>query len=127
MPQSVFAQHQGPYRMFGLDHDVRNDVGSDPIDVAAERQGEGSPQGHANGVGSSLHGIHVQTCLKAAEPERRGKQLERAEHVPQKILTEAVIFDCAKTGRWTPKGVWMMRRDDDLLANGLDSLELDGS
>ena len=113
--------------MFGLDYDVGNDVRSDPIDVVGERHGQGSPQVHANGVGSSLDGIHVETRLKAAEPERRGKQLERPEHVPQKCLTEAVILDCAQTGRWTPKGVWMMRRDDDLLANGLDSWGLDGS
>jgi hypothetical protein len=69
----------------------------------------------------------VETRLKAAEPERRGKQLERPEHVPQKRLTEAVILDCAEAGRWTPKGVWMMRRDNDLLANGLDSWGLDDS
>jgi hypothetical protein len=62
----------------------------------------------------------AETRLKAAQPERRGKQLERAEHVPQKRLTEAVIIDCAQTGRWTAKGVWMMRRDDDLFSNGLD-------
>ena len=77
-------------------------------------------------MGSSLDGIHVETRLKASEPKSRGKQLERAEHVPQKILTEAVILDCAETGRWTPKGIWMMRRDDDLLANGLDSWGPDG-
>ena len=78
-------------------------------------------------MGSSLDGIHVETRLKASEPKSRGKQLERAEHVPQKILTEAVILDCAESGRWTPKRVWMMRRDNDLLANGLDSWGPDGS
>ena len=90
--------------MFGLDHDVGNDVRSDPIDVVSERQGQCSPQVHANGVGSSLDGIHVETRLKAAEPERRGKQLERAEHVPQKSLTEAVILDCARDGAMDAEG-----------------------
>jgi hypothetical protein len=65
--------------------------------------------------------------LKASEPKSRRKQLERAEHVPQKILTEAVILDCAETRRWTPKRVRMMRRDNDLFANGLDSWGSDGS
>ena len=127
MARVVSAQYQCPYCMFGLDYDVGNDVRSDPIDVVSERQGQGSPQAHANRVRSSRDRIHVETRLKAAEPERRGKQLERPEHVPQKSLTEAVILDCAETGRWTPKRVWMMRRDNDLLANGLDSWGPDGS
>jgi len=69
----------------------------------------------------------VETRLKASEPKSRGKQLERAEHVPQKILAEAVILDCAETGPWTPKRIWMMRRDNDLLAKRLDSWGPDGS
>ena len=72
MPQSVPAPHQCPYRMFGLDHDVRNDVRSDSIEVVSERQGQGPPQVHANGVGSAVKGIHVEPRLKAAEPESRG-------------------------------------------------------
>ena len=43
MPRSVPAQHQRPYRMFGLDHDVCNDVRSDPIEVMSERQGQCPP------------------------------------------------------------------------------------
>ena len=69
----------------------------------------------------------METRLKTAEPEGGGKQRERAEHVPQKSLTGAIILDCAQTGRWTAKGVWMMRRDDDLFSNGLHWWGQDGS
>ena len=127
MPQAVSAQHQCPNCVFGLDYDVGNDVRSGPINVVSERQGQRSPQVHANRVRSFRGGIHVETRLKAAEPERRGKQLERAEHVPQEGLTEAVIIDSAWTGRWPAKGVWMMRRDDDLFSNGVDGRGESGS
>ena len=105
--------------MFRLDQDVGNDVRSGSIHMVSEGQSQGPPQVHPNGLRSLRNVVHVETCLKAAEPEGRRKQLERAEDVPQQRLTKTVILYCAQTRRWTAKAVWVMRRDDDLLSNGL--------
>ena len=119
-PQIIATQHQRPYGVFGLDDDIRHDVGSRSIEMVSRRQGEYSPQINTNGLRSCRKPVQGETCLKPTEPKGWGKQLERTKNVPQKGLTEAVIFCCAGTSRWTTETVRMMRRDDNLLSNGFD-------
>jgi hypothetical protein len=69
--------------------------------------------------------VHVETCLKTPKPEGGRKQLEGTEYVPQNGLAEALIFDCLRTRGGSTEMLGMMRRDDELLANGSDGVSQD--
>ena len=62
----------------------------------------------------------METCLKPSEPEGGGKQLERAEYVPEKRLTKTVTLDRAGMSEWATEAVRMMGCDDYLLSNSFD-------
>jgi hypothetical protein len=58
-----------------------------------------------------------KTCVKPSEPESRGKEFQRPEHVPREALPETFRFECADAYGWTSKPVGMVRSDHELIAN----------
>jgi hypothetical protein len=91
-----FRSTSRPDRVFCLDHHIRYAAESCAIEWVRRRQVQCSPQ-FDEPFEELLESSPLRVALKTAEPESRRNQLKRAENVPEKGLTEAVILDCPRT------------------------------